>query len=230
MHMPAAVYRKVAALWGEISPAAMNSHQKSCTRSSPVNPAASSHTVNSLFNKLSTWSYSWHLTAFEESAYFKHHWEGKPMTHRTSPWRRSPQVSEFGLLLLLQFRKGQLSISSGKDVSFNSCRTWRISRAFQHMNWREQKARDSTSWNKSCNTVHTENLQLYSIFWKVQKLLHGQIHCCKQGFHLHPQQSLQWRLLTLWDAENRFHHHHMTFPMVIPALSLSSNTIPIKLV
>jgi hypothetical protein len=42
---------------------------------------------------------------------------------------------------------------------------------------------------------------------------------------------LQWRLLTLWDAENKFHHHHhMTFPMVIPALSLSSNTIPIKLV
>lgn len=117
MHMPAAVCRKVAALWGEISPAAMKSHQKSCTRSSPVNPAASSHTVNSLFNKLSTWSYSWYLTAFEESAYFKHHWEGKPMTHRTSSWRRSPQVSEFGLLLLLQFRKGQLSISSGKDVS-----------------------------------------------------------------------------------------------------------------
>jgi hypothetical protein len=41
---------------------------------------------------------------------------------------------------------------------------------------------------------------------------------------------LQWRLLTLWDAENKFHHHNMTFPMVIPPLSLSSNTIPIKLV
>jgi hypothetical protein len=92
MYMPAAVCRKVAALWGEISPAAMESHQKSCTRNSPVNPAASSHTVNSLFNKLSTWSYSWHLTAFEESAYFKQHWEGKPMTHRTSSRRRSPQV------------------------------------------------------------------------------------------------------------------------------------------
>ncbi len=129
----------------KLQPFEVRSHQKSFTRSSPVNPAASSHTVNSLFNKLSTWSYSWHLTAFEESAYFKNHWEGKPITHRTSSQRRSPQVLEFGLLLLLQFRKGQLSISSGKDVSFNSCRTWRISRAFQHMNWREHKAR---------NTVH----------------------------------------------------------------------------
>jgi hypothetical protein len=41
---------------------------------------------------------------------------------------------------------------------------------------------------------------------------------------------LQWRLLTLRDAENKFHHHHMTFLMVIPPLSLSSNTIPTKLV